>query len=52
MNKATEMAKHLATFCCSYNGITTRYLVRAGVRPGGETSLLQAIQQRTLGKVR
>ena len=27
-----------------------RYLVRARVRPGGERSLLQAIEQRTLGK--
>jgi hypothetical protein len=27
-----------------------RYLVRARVRPSGERSLLQAIEQRTLGK--
>jgi len=27
-----------------------RYLVRARVRPGGEESLLQSIEQRTLGK--
>lgn len=27
-----------------------RYLVRARVRPGGEQSLLQAIEQRTLGR--
>lgn len=31
-------------------GNAMRYLVRARFRPGGERSLLQAIEQRTLGK--